>query len=186
MTEPTHLLAVHTPDRLGIIAGVTGVLEASGAHLLELSQTVVRDYFTIILLVTLPEPNDSAALTGHLRAVLADGAAVIVQPYRKTGLPVPAGDRYVLTALGMDSPGIVHTISSLIAERGGNFSDLDCRVSGDRMRLVAELQLPRDIALDQLQIDLEHAGATAGLQVRLQHQRLFQATNEVAFRRLST
>lgn len=185
MTDPTHLLAVHTPDRRGIIAGMTGVLEAAGANLLELSQTVVRDYFTIVVIVTLPEDCNSDELTAQIKQALAEGAAVMLLPYRRTRTPVPGGDRYVLTALGTDSPGIVHTISALIAERGGNFSDLDCRVNGDRIRLVAELELPRDIVLEQLQIDLEHAGAAAGLQVRLQHQRLFQATNEVAFRRLS-
>lgn len=185
MIEPTHLLTVHTLDKRGIIAGVTGVLGEHGAHVLELSQTVVRDYFTIVLIVALPADTDTEALTTRVRSVVAEGAAVVVLPYRRaTRPPVVDGDRYVLTASGADSAGVIHTISTLIAERGGNFADLDCRVEGEGIRLVAEIELPRDSALDQLQIDLEHAGVEAGLQVRLQHQRLFQATNEVTFRRL--
>jgi predicted amino acid-binding ACT domain protein len=58
-------------------------------------------------------------------------------------------------------------------------------VLGDQVSMVAEIDVPKDLALDQLQIDLQHATADAGLQVRLQHHRLFIATNEIAFRRLT-
>lgn len=185
MTEPTHLLSVHTLDKRGIVAGISGALEAAGARLLELSQTVVRDYFTIVVIVALPEDCDEQALIAAVRAELAPGAAVNLLPYR-AGRPVLTdGERYVLTAVGPDRPGVVPVLSALIAERGGNFTDLDGRVVGDRIRLVAELVLPRSTALDQLLIDLEHAGAEIGLQMRLQHSRLFQATNELPFRRLA-
>lgn len=184
MTEPTHLLTVHTLDRRGIIAGLGEIMESAGARLLELSQTVVRDYFTIIVIVALPPDRDTGALVEQLRGVLSEGAAVNLLPYRTGRPPVPEGDRYVLTALGTDSSGVVYSISSLIAGRGGNFVDLDCRVVDAQIRLVAEIELPPTVALDQLQIDLEHAGEADGLQVRLQHQRLFQATNQVLFRRL--
>ena len=58
------------------------------------------------------------------------------------------------------------------------------RVSDGQLSLVAEIDLPGEVALEQLQIDLEHATVDSGLQVRLQHHRLFEATNEIAFRRL--
>ncbi len=185
MTEPTHLLTVHTLDQRGIIANLSEVMELQGARLLELSQTVVRDYFTIIIIVALPPDTNTETLSAQLHRIIGPGAAVNLLPYQTSHPPLPDSDRYILTALGDDSPGIVHDISSLIAERGGNFVDLDCRVAATRIRLVAEIELPPTVALDQLQIDLEHAGQTAGLQVRLQHQRLFQATNQVLFRRIS-
>lgn len=185
MTEPTHLLTVHTLDQRGIIANLSEVLESQGARLLELSQTVVRDYFTIIIIAALPPDTDTQTLSAQLHRIIGAGAAVNLLPYQTSRAPVPDSDRYILTALGDDSPGVVHSISSLIAERGGNFLDLDCRVVATRIRLVAEIELPPSVALDQLQIDLEHAGQAAGLQVRLQHQHLFQATNQVLFRRIS-
>lgn len=180
------MLTVHTLDRRGIIAGLSEIMEAAGARLLELSQTVVRDYFTIIVIAALPPDSDTEVLVERLRGVLSEGATVNLLPYRSARPPVPDGDRYVLTALGTDSPGVVHAISGLIAGRGGNFVDLDCRVVDGQIRLVAEIDLPPSVALDQLQIDLEHAGEADGLQVRLQHRLLFQATNQVPFRRVST
>ncbi len=186
MTEPTHLLTVHTLDQRGIIANLSEVLESQGACLLELSQTVVRDYFTIIIIAALPPDSDTSAVTTQLQRITGAGGAVNLLPYQTNRPPVPKSDRYILTALGDDSPGVIHGISSLIAERGGNFVDLDCRVMATGIRLVAEIELPPTVALDQLQIDLEHVGHAIGLQVRLQHQQLFQATNQVLFRRIAT
>ncbi len=95
----------------------------------------------------------------------------------------PPTDRYILTATGVASTPVIRSLTALVAERGGNFVDFSFQNSPAGVSFVAELDLPIDLALDQLQIDLQHVGADAGLRVRLQHQRLFTATNEIAFRR---
>ena len=188
MTEPTlsptHLLTVLTPDRRGIIAGITDNLDQADVRLLEMSQTVVREYFTILMVLALPENASADPLAAAIEKQLGTGAAVTLLPYKHgINVAVEAGERYILTARGADNRGTIQTLTALIAERGGNFTDLSCRAQNGQMTIVAEIDLPAKVALDQLQIDLEHAGTEAGLQVRLQHQRLFQATNEVAFRR---
>ena len=53
-----------------------------------------------------------------------------------------------------------------------------------RRELVAEVELTAEAGLEQLQIDLRHATDPLALQVHMQHQRLFTATSEIAFRRL--
>jgi ACT domain-containing protein len=183
--QPTHLITVLTPDRRGIIAGITRVLDDVDAHLLELSQTVVHDYFTILMSIVLPEATDLDALKTRIQSEVAAGAAVTLLAHQPApGRRQHAGDRYVLTATGSDSAGLMHTISDIVAQRGGNFFDLSSRVVDGQISMVAELDLPGDVALDQLQIDLQHATADSGLRVRLQHHRLFIATNEIAFRRM--
>lgn len=184
MTNPTHILTVLTPDRRGIIAGITAALDEAGAGLIELSQTVVRDYFTILMVLNLPPELAAERVVGAVRAKLASSASVNLVAYSPGPAPVALGERYVLTATGADSAGVEHTIAALIAERGGNFSDFSSRVADNTITIIAEVDLPREVALDQLQIDLAHAGFDAGLQVRLQHHRLFVATNEIAFRRV--
>jgi predicted amino acid-binding ACT domain protein len=184
MATPTHLLTVLTPDRRGIIAGITGVLAKAGARLLELSQTVVRDYFTIIVVIELPAGVPHEDIAGQVQAKLGKSATVTLVAYQPQARPQAAGDSYILTATGKDSPGVVPTLSEVIAQCGGNFTDFSSRVVDGQISMVAEVDLPQDVALDQLQIDLQHAVADAGLQVRLQHHRLFVATNEIAFRRI--
>ena len=185
MTAPTHLLTVLTPDQRGIIAGITAVLGDMGVHMLALSQTVVHDYFTVLISIAAPDTTDVGTLRDGVHRVVGDLAAVTVVPHQPGSPLETLGDRYVLTANGPTADGVVSTITSLVAQRGGNFTDLSCEVLGDQVSMVAEIDVPKDLALDQLQIDLQHATADAGLQVRLQHHRLFIATNEIAFRRLA-
>jgi predicted amino acid-binding ACT domain protein len=184
MTVPTHLLTVLTPDKRGIIAGITALLDDMGVGLLALSQTVVHDNFTVLMSIDAPDGTDIAALRDHVHRVVGALAAVTVLPHQPGMALETIGDRYVLTANGPAVDGVVATITALVAERGGNFTDFSSEVLGDQISMVAEIDVPKDIALDQLQIDLQHATADSGLQVRLQHHRLFIATNEIAFRRV--
>lgn len=180
---PSHLLTVLTPDQTGIIAGITALLDELDVGLMALSQTVVHDYFTVLMSVDLPAVVDVDVLRDKVQAQTGPEATVTVVAHRQGGSTAATGDRYVLTATGTARAGLVHVISAMVAARGGNFTDFFSQVVDGRVTMVAEIDLPGDIVLDQLQIDLEHATAPA-LRVRLQHHRLFLATNEVAFRRV--
>ena len=184
MRNPSHILTVVTRDQVGIIASITGVLDKAGVQLLELSQTVVWEYFTIILVINVPKEVNAEKLNLEIRSNVGSGVAATLVPYQG-GKPVNIhGERYILTATGIDRPGIVHTITEIIARRRGNFTDLSTRITDKHFSMVAEIDLPEEVFLDQLRIDLQNAGAKVGLQIRLQHNRLFVATNEIAFRRV--
>ena len=52
----TYIITVTAVDRVGIVHAVTGTVKTWGGNVLELSQTVMRDYFTIILAVEFDKP----------------------------------------------------------------------------------------------------------------------------------
>ncbi|NLM26262.1 MAG: ACT domain-containing protein [Firmicutes bacterium] len=45
------IITVIGQDRVGIIAGVSGVLAAAKVNILDISQTVLQEYFTMMMLV---------------------------------------------------------------------------------------------------------------------------------------
>lgn len=199
-STPTHVISVLALDRPGIIAAITSVLADHHANILELSQTVVRAHFTVIAAMQLepagPDgpPADADALCNAVMKSVGGVVEAVIIPWRPpapsapspTGSknrPAPPVERYILTATGQDQPGIIKTISAAVSDRGGSFADLHCREDDGRFTLVSEVGLPDGTPVDQMQIDLEYAGRAFGLQVRLQHQRLFIATSEVAYRR---
>jgi len=47
------IVTVIGKDRVGIIAGVSGTLARNKVNILDISQTVLQDYFTMIMLVDL-------------------------------------------------------------------------------------------------------------------------------------
>ena len=176
-----YIVTVTAADQVGIVHTVAGTLRARGGNIRELSQTVMRGYFTIILEVAFPEPLSPKALAG---ALTADGekydltVAVIETDARQRDVPVPDGDRFILTVLGNDAPGNIHGISGCLAARGVNIVDLHARVVGDRFSLVMEAFLPSDLSPAIVRADLEEYGRAHGLEAFVQHENIFQATSE--------
>src|SRR4051794_33172338 len=137
----TYIVTVTSADRVGIVHAVTGAIRDQGGNVQELSQTVMRGYFTITLAVDFDAPCDRASLE---EAIVARGrrfrlqVVVIAAEEAAEGPPVPGGERFILTVLGNDQPGIVHRITGLLAHHGVNIVDLHARADGSRFSLVME------------------------------------------------
>jgi glycine cleavage system transcriptional repressor len=176
-----YLVTVTAADNVGIVNCVAGTLRARGGNILELSQTVMRGYFTIILEVEFPDPLSTKALAG---ALTADGErfdlTVVVIPAMnlKPEPPVPNGERFILTVLGDDAPGNIQGLTGCLAEHGVNIVDLHARVDGARFSMVMEAFLPPDLAPDSLRTELERFGRDHGLKAYVQHENIFVATSE--------
>jgi ACT domain-containing protein len=51
------IVTVVGQDKVGIVAGVTKILAESSVNILDLSQTIMQDYFTMIMLVDISKAN---------------------------------------------------------------------------------------------------------------------------------
>ena len=176
-----YIVTVTAADQVGIVHCVAGTLRSRGGKILELSQTVMRGYFTIILDVEFPARTSSKALAG---ALTADGerfdltVAVIEAKTSSPPPPVPDGERFILTVLGDDAAGNIQGIAGCLAARGVNIVDLHARVEGARFSLVMEAYLPTDLAPGIVRSDLEKFGSEHGLEAFVQHENIFLATSE--------
>lgn len=176
-----YIVSVTAADQVGIVHTVAGTLLARGGNILELSQTVMRGYFTIILEVEFRDALSTKALAG---ALTADGerfdltVVVIEAKPNDPPPPVPGGERYILTVLGEDAPGNIHAIAGNLAARGVNIVDLHARVIGTRFSLVMEAFLPPDLSPTIVRDDLERFGRDHGLEAYVQHENIFLATSE--------
>jgi predicted amino acid-binding ACT domain protein len=177
----TYIVTVTAADRVGIVYSVSGTLRDQGGNIRELSQTVMRGYFTIILEVEFSEPRDRKALT---EAITERGkrfdltvAVLEVHPENLTP-PVANGERFILTVLGADAPGNIHGIAGCLAAHGVNIVDLHARVDGTRFSLVMEAFLPPDLAPGTVRAELERFGRDHGLEAYVQHENIFLATTE--------
>lgn len=71
------VITVLGKDRVGIIAGITAVLAESSVNILDISQTILQDYFTMIMITELPE--DRLALPELAERLQAKGEELGVQ-----------------------------------------------------------------------------------------------------------
>lgn len=176
----TSIVTVTAADRVGIVHAVTGAISEHGGNIKELSQTVLLGYFTIILAAEFETAQDPKTLRD---AVVSHGerfdlkVAVLPDEDRHVD-PVPGGDRFILTVLGDDRPGNIHRIAGSLADRGVNIVDLHARSELGNFRLIMEAFLPPDLTPAELRTELEAFGAEMGLEVYVQHEDIFLATNE--------
>ena len=84
------IVTVIGKDRVGIIASVTNLLSSYGVNVLDISQTVLQEYFTMIMLVdasactvpfaelaSRPAPDDALCSRGLLPARVPQVVAVL-------------------------------------------------------------------------------------------------------------
>ncbi|PRR78107.1 hypothetical protein CLLI_18710 [Clostridium liquoris] len=53
------IITVIGKDKVGIIAGVSSELSSMGVNILDISQTIIQEYFTMIMLVDIGKTNVS-------------------------------------------------------------------------------------------------------------------------------
>jgi glycine cleavage system transcriptional repressor len=128
-------------DGPGIIAGVTEVLSDLGGNLEDSSMTLLRGHFAMTLIVDVNHAAD------EVESVLAPvtsprGLLVTVRAVPVESMMESTGTQHVLRVHGGDRPGIVSALTSAVAARGGNITDLTTRLSSDLYVLIAEVDLP--------------------------------------------
>lgn len=177
----TYIVTVTAADRVGIVFSVAGTVRDQGGNILELSQTVMRGYFTIILAVQFPEPKATRALADSIteRGRRFGMTVAVIETKEEPVEPaVSHGERFILTVLGADHPGNIHGITGCLAAHGVNIVDLHARVDGVRFSLVMEAFLPPDLPPSTVRAELERFGRDHELEAYVQHENIFLATSE--------
>lgn len=190
MPEAQHayVLDVMAEDHPGIVAAVSQAVESLGGNIDSCSQTVLSGYFTLIMIVSLPEQIPPDELAERVRT--AEGAGrpyqVMVYPWK----PQPGSavaeptDRFVITAFGQDQPGIVRRFSQYLASKDINIVDLYGHRESEEFVLIGQVEVPKRWDVRMMQADLEELGHELGFTVKLQHENVFVATNQLRFTRL--
>ena len=106
--------------------------------------TLLRGHFAMVLLVH--TGAGAAAVEAALRPLCAGGSLVInARVLGDPALSEVRGPSYALRVHGADRPGIVATITAVVARHGANIVDLGTRLVDGLYVLMAELQLPADV-----------------------------------------
>jgi glycine cleavage system transcriptional repressor len=181
--EHVYVLNVMSDDHPGIVAAVTSAVESLGGNIDSCSQTVLGGYFTLIMIVSLPRPIECDVLARQV----CDSAAketeyqVLVRPalppQRLSGQEPT--ERFVITAFGKDQPGIVRQFSQYLAGKDINIVDLFGDRKADDFVLIGQVEVPVHWDIRMLQADLEQMGAELHFTVKLQHENVFVATNQL-------
>jgi glycine cleavage system transcriptional repressor len=153
-------------DRPGIVADVTGALADLHGNLEDSTMTLLRGHFAMVLLVR--TRASVATVEAALQPLTTDGALVINARVLSESVPSQSGGpTYALRVHGADRPGIVATITGVVARHGANIVDLGTRLGEGLYVLTAELELAGETSVAGLEADLQRAAGELGVGVHL-------------------
>ena len=139
-------------DRPGIVAGVTRALYEAGCNLEDVTSTILRGHFSMVMVVRGPDGVDAAQLEEALApAARSLDLVVAARPVEET-TATSDPSTHVVSVYGADHPGIVYRIADALAGLGANVTDLTSRLIGSPDEPVYALMLeisapsPDDVA----------------------------------------
>jgi glycine cleavage system transcriptional repressor len=176
-----YILTVMAQDRVGIVRDVASALTGLGGNITHVSQTVMCGYFTLIVSVEVP---DKRSLLEIRQAIERKGGVgeleVNVRPYEAAPeSQIKKAERFTLTIVGKDRPGIISRATEYLANRGINIDDFYAYVLDGRFVMLVQVSIPEGVDADDVRSEIESLGREFELTVQLQHENIFRATNEV-------
>jgi glycine cleavage system transcriptional repressor len=182
-----YVLNVVAKDRPGIVAAVSRAVVDNKGTIDTCSQTVVAEFFTLIMVISFPQPVPEEKLSRAI-ADPADsklGLHVHLRPYEAgNDKAIQEGENFIITAFGADQAGVVLRFSRYLADKGINITDLYGTVAEGQFILTGQVCVPARWDIRMLQADLEHLAGEIGHTVRLQHENVFVATNQLRLPRM--
>lgn len=179
------VISVMSRDRVGIIRDVASQIRRLDGNIADLSQTVLRGYFTMILLATFPDPVTRVAIQQLLATIDAQAGS----PLEITVLPANQTEEqqrailpeniYVLTASGEDRIGFVAAVSTFCADNAINILDLATLVNEEQYVMVLQVDLSRCTSLNTIQRQLQQFSQQTSIRMVLQHNDIFAAIHEI-------
>ena len=117
-------------DRPGIVAAIARCLFDAGCNLEDVSSTILRGHFSMVLVVRSGEGQAAEDLQSELdRAASELGVSVSVRPVKDAHGPI-VPPTHMVSVYGADRPGIVYRIAQTLADAGVNITDLTSRMIG--------------------------------------------------------
>lgn len=160
-------IAAMGSDQPGIVAAVGEALLQRGGTIDDSSMTILGGHFAMLLVVNAEANRD------ELQESLAEVARrydllLEVRPAEKHKFSNEIRDDYVVAAYGPDKPGLVSTISRVLADAHANITDFGSRLGADRtFAMWFNVSLADGTDIDALSDALSAAGHDIQLDVRL-------------------
>lgn len=162
MSNRQTVLTAIGADRPGIVDRVSSLIHDAGGNIEDSRMAILGGDFALILLFTGGAPAVARVRRGMVRAARALRLTYSLKSTRPRG---KAGGHLVcrLRVTGLDHPGIVHRVGSVLAGGGVNVASLDTHVSeapesgAPVFVLTAELQVPLGLPVAELRAGLQRA-----------------------------
>jgi len=86
----------------------------------------------------------------------------------------------IITVIGQDKVGIIANVSRILADEKVNISDISQTIMQAYFTMIMVTELPsQGYSIDALQTKLNALGEEMGLEIRVQHEAIFDAMHRI-------
>jgi len=164
MDKYYYAITVIGKDKPGIVASVAEVLYEKGFSVEDSSSTLLKDQFSIILIISREEKMGILELKKAFACVRKNlNMSVSVRNIDTEEILDEATDNiFMISVYGSDKPGIVYQISNALAKNSINIVDLRTRLTKAEKPvyvMIMEVNAPKDIEENQIRQIVDRAAA---------------------------
>lgn len=181
--EKQFVISVMSKDRPGIIADITTVIFDLGGDLADLDQSVLGGFFSMILIAEFEEHVQKNTLLKAFSAIESETAleAVVTEiedGYSTTKIDLPP-ETFVVTVQAENRKGLVKLLGEFFSRRNINVLDLVTTLGDPFYTMIFQVDLSKISSMAFFRNELEELGTRESLELVMQHNDIYMATNEV-------
>ncbi len=159
MARAFSVLTAVGPDRVGIVDDLSGEVSRAGANIEESKMAVLGGEFAVIMLISGSDASLQTLCVSLPSIGEKLGLRITCQPTHEPRAE-EKGRPYLLTAVCLDTPGIVHSVTALLRRHAINIEDLETETAAapwtgaPMFRLSAHLVVGPSVSIGALKEEL--------------------------------
>lgn len=180
------IISVLGQDQPGILAVVSRALLSQDCNIENVSQTILQSIFGAIFIVSKPPDLLEETLGKSLREAVRHLSleVAVKRCYPETvKAATPDSQPFIITTRGPDKKGLVAGISGVVAGHGANITNLKAAFKGGNNPLnnmmIYEVDVPNSVPLPVFFTDLKNKASELGIEINIQHRRIFETINRI-------
>ncbi len=169
-------------DRPGIVAGVSKILFDLGANIEDSSMTILRSEFAMILIISTGQETETPDFENHFKELTSKlGLYISIKelPENEIHTTKPySGIPYIISVIGTDKPGIVYSVSKLLASKGINITDLNTKVvlgeGASVYTMILEVDVPEYVDINLLEEEFSIIEKEMAIDITIKEMEILQ------------
>jgi glycine cleavage system transcriptional repressor len=173
MAKEYLVITIVGPDRRGTVEKIAAITAEHQANIEESKMARLGGEFAVIMLVSLPDQQEEALLTG-LNCLKEQNLTVITRQTNLSRLEMFQGFvPYEIHMFGADHEGILHRVAHYLTTERVNIETMDTHVTKapntgtPLFSIQATVQAPPDLSLSQLRRKLADLGDELGVDIEV-------------------
>ena len=175
------VISVLAPDEIGVFSETAGAITDQGGNIDSISQTVSGGFFTALMTASYKQERGASEIRDGILGRLPARSDVVVIPLaEETSRPrQPQDERYILTLIGRDRPGLLKLVTGYLESNRIHITDWYIEFHTGNVTHIGEIEVPAKRDIVELQAGLKSALAGTDIGSSIQHDNIFKATNDV-------